>query len=134
MSHSRYPIHIRFNDLDSYGIVNNAVFLTYFEEGRKLWFEQRVGQKWDWQHQGILLAHHEVDYLVPLMLMDNAEIELTIGKVGNKSFEVHYRILKTSGTEWIECTKGKSVVVCYDYVKRTTMPVPDEWRAIFEEA
>lgn len=133
MKNTRYPIHIRFNDLDSYGIVNNAVYITYFEEGRKLWFQEHVGTKWDWERHGILLARHEVDYLLPLTLVDEAEIQLGIGNIGNKSFEVSYVIFKRSGSNWVECTRGKSVVVCYDYENRKTMAVPEDWKAIFDE-
>lgn len=132
MKNDRYPIHIRFNDLDSYGIVNNAVYITYFEEGRKLWFQEHVGAEWDWERHGILLARHEVDYLLPLTLVDEAEIQLGIGNVRNKSFEVSYVIFKRSGSNWVECTRGKSVVVCYDYENRKTMAVPAGWRAVFE--
>lgn len=133
MTKGRYPIHIRFNDLDSYGIVNNAVYLTYFEEGRKLWFQDHVGDKWEWERHGILLARHEVEYLLPLTLVDEAEIELGVSNVGNKSFEVAYLIHKRTGDGWIECTRGKSTVVCYDYENRKTMEVPEAWRQIFEE-
>lgn len=133
MAQDTYPIHIRFNDLDSYGIVNNAVYITYFEEGRKLWFQDRVDQKWNWQRHGVLLARHEIDYLLPLTLSDEAEIELGIGKVGTKSFEVSYVIRKQSGESRVECTRGKSVLVCYDYENRKTMEVPEAWRRLFEE-
>lgn len=134
MTKDRYPIHIRFNDLDSYGIVNNAVYITYFEEGRKLWFQDRVNEKWDWERHGVLLARHEVDYFLPLVLSDEAEIELGIGKVGHKSFEVSYVIHKRTAEGWIECTRGKSVLVCYDYQHKRTMEVPEEWRKMFEGA
>lgn len=127
---SSYPIHIRFNDLDTYGHVNNAVYLTYFEEGRKLWFQDRVGKKWDWSEHGILLAKHEVEYKKPLLLTDEAEIELWVSAAGNKSFEISYRIVK--GEERQLCTIGKSVAVCFDYRKRKTIPIPEEWREIFE--
>ena len=132
MAQDRYPIHIRFNDLDSYGIVNNAVYITYFEEGRKLWFQDRVRRKWDWQRQGILLVHHEVDYLLPLTLTDEAEIALSIGEIGSKSFEVLYTLYKRHGDKWLECTWGKSVLVCFDYEKQKTVEVPEEWRRLFE--
>jgi acyl-CoA thioester hydrolase len=132
MKNKRYPIHIRFNDLDSYGIVNNAVYITYFEEGRKLWFQDRMNSGWDWEQNGILLARHEVDYLLPLTLSDEAEIQLGVTNIGHKSFEVSYLIYKRNGDSWLECTRGKSVVVCYDYQKRHTIAIPEEWRALFE--
>ncbi len=134
MAQERYPIHIRFNDLDTYGIVNNAVYITYFEEGRKLWFQDRVAGKWDWERHGILIGRHEVDYHLPLTLSDEAEIALGIGHVGGKSFEVIYAIYKRQGHEWALCTRGKSVLVCYDYENKKTMQIPEEWKKMFGEA
>jgi acyl-CoA thioester hydrolase len=131
--HKTYPLHIRFNDLDTYGHVNNAVYITYFEEGRKLWFQDRIGKKWDWSKHGILLAKHEVEYKVPLLLTDDACIELWISKVGTKSFEVSYKVYSGSGEEKTLCTTGKSIAVCYNYKQQKTIEVPLEWRRVFEE-
>ena len=33
------PMRIRWRDVDSYGHVNNAVYLTYLEEARDRWVE-----------------------------------------------------------------------------------------------
>jgi acyl-CoA thioester hydrolase len=129
--HKSYPIQIRFNDLDTYGHVNNAVYLTYFEEGRKLWFQDRIGKNWEWEKHGILLAKHEVEYIKPLLLTDDAQIELWISHAGNKSFEISYRIYKNDEKDL--CTQGKSVAVCYNYRERKTMPIPEEWRKVFED-
>jgi acyl-CoA thioester hydrolase len=113
--------------------VNNAVYITYFEEGRKFWFQDRIGEKWDWTKHGILLAKHEVEYKVPIMLTDEASIELWISKIGTKSFEVSYAITKQRGDTAILCTTGKSTAVCYDYRNQETIEVPLEWRRVFEE-
>ena len=122
-----YPIEIRFNDLDAYGHVNNAVYLTYFEEGRMRFFNDLVGTSWDWKRHGIILARNEIDYKVPLKLADRAKIELWVSSIGNKSFEISYRINKKNGGEEVLCATGKSVVVCIDHETGKTVPVPEEW-------
>jgi len=131
MKHNRYPIHIRFNDLDSYGHVNNAVYLTYFEEGRKFYFNDRVRADWESQSQGLLIARHEIDYKVPLHLNDDAFIEIWVSKFGTKSFEVTYVIFKLENGAEVICTTGKSIGVSFDYNARKTIPVPEAWRTIF---
>ncbi len=133
MKHKSYPIHIRFNDLDTYGHVNNAVYITYFEEGRKLWFQDRIGKKWDWAKHGILLAKHQVEYRAPILLTDDAEIELWISHVGTKSFEISYRIWKEIDKTPILCTTGKSVAVCFNYLKQKTESIPEEWIREFQK-
>lgn len=126
-----YPLHIRFNDIDAYGHVNNAIYLTYFEEGRSQYFRDKVGEEWDWQNEGILLARNEIDYKRPVLLQDEARIEIWVSTSGNKSVEVEYRIVKKEKGEWVICTTGKSVLVCFDYNRQKTIPVPEKWREIF---
>lgn len=129
-----FPIDIRFNDLDLYGHVNNTAYLIYFEEGRTKLFQDRVGAEWDWQNEGVLLVRNEVDYKAPLLLHDEARIEVWVSAFGNKSVEIRYRIIKKTKDDWATCTTGKSVMVCFDYHKQQTIPVPEKWRRLFPEA
>ena len=126
-----YPIHIRFNDLDSLGHVNNAVYLSYFEQGRMDYFSEMGGENWDWTQEGTLLARNEIDYKVPIFLQDKARIELWVSDIGTKSFSVNYRILKDADGQEIECTVGKSIMVCFDYKAQKSIPVPERWRQKF---
>lgn len=128
-----YPIYIRFNDIDGMGHVNNAVYLSYFEQARMEHFGELVGKNWDWQTEGILLARNEIDYKVPILLHDTPTIEIRVSHIGTKSMEVSYRILKKIDGEEIVCTTGKSVLVCFNYKTQTTINVPDKWREMFNK-
>lgn len=129
-----YPIKIRYNDLDTYGHVNNAIYITYLEEGRTAWFQDKVGKNWEWNKQGTIIARHEINYKVPILFNDHVRILLWISDIGTKSFEVSYKIIKLQGEEWISCTSGKSVLVCFDYQKQKTIAIPEDWREIFLES
>ena len=50
------PIAVRFRDVDSMGHVNNAVYFTYFEEGRKAFVHELFGLKRPTDFQ-FILAH-----------------------------------------------------------------------------
>lgn len=127
-----YPIHIRFNDIDGMGHVNNAVYLSYFEQARMDHFGELVGKNWNWETEGVLLARNEVDYKVPILLHDAPRIEVWISHMGTKSMEVSYRIVKEVNGMEIECTTGKSVVVSFNYKTQKSIPVPEEWREKFK--
>lgn len=130
MKRKSYPLQIRFNDLDLYGHVNNAMYLTYFEEGRMLYFQDLVGTEWDWKKHGIIVARHEIDYKLPLTLGDESKIALWVSHIGRKSLEITYEIRKKNAGEWTTCTTGKTVLVCIDYETKQTVPVPEEWVSI----
>lgn len=124
---------IRFVDIDVMGHVNNAVYLSYFEQARMKWFETFAGKEWDWNTFGILLARNEINYREPVLLHDHLQIETWCSKIGNKSLEVCYEVfIEENGVKRIKAD-GLSVLVCFDYHKKTTITVPDDWRNILQE-
>lgn len=115
------PIDVRFRDLDAMGHVNNAVFFTYFEEGRLALFNSASpGDKFP--GFDFILAHISCDYLKPVTIDDRLALQIRVGKIGGKSFTFDYTVLDRNETGAIYAT-GKSVQVCYDYKKQETMPV-----------
>ena len=49
------PISIRFADIDAFGHVNNAIYLTYFEMARSAYWNEII--EWDWSSVGIILRN-----------------------------------------------------------------------------
>lgn len=123
-----HKIEVRFADLDVMGHVNNAIFLNYFEQGRMSFFKQCIGGEWNWNKYGIIVARNEIDYLKPVLLHDEIYVTAEYGSMGNKSFQMLMRVYKVESGEEIDCARGVVTVVCFDYEKQKTIPVPDEWR------
>jgi len=121
-------IQVRFSDVDLMGHVNNAVYLNYFETARMHFLNSEIGTKWDWVNKGIVLRKNEVEYLEPVYLTDNVEIEVRPETIGNTSFNLTY-ILRVG--EKIKC-KGESLLVCFDYNNKTSVQVYAEFRKAFE--
>jgi YbgC/YbaW family acyl-CoA thioester hydrolase len=144
------PIHVRWADIDALQHVNNAVYLSYFEQARIDYF--RALGCWDWDKVGMLLARTEVDYLRPLLIRDRAWILTRTVKLGTKSFEMEYLIVREA-QDWSadlrpsprnsanpipadlmaqgplqSITKATSVLVAYDFEKNCSVPVPEAYR------
>lgn len=127
-----YSPEIRFVDIDAAGIVNNATYLNYFEQSRIQFFEGIVGKKWDWNSAGMVIARHEVNYLLPIFLQDEVTIITWIEKVGNKSMEAAYEIYKRSGSSVVQVATAKTVMVSFDHAQGVSIPWRDELRAPLE--
>lgn len=81
-------IEIRFNDVDLYGHVNNAVYLSYLEQARISFFNQLIGKDHNWLEEGIIVANVNINYLKPI-LFDNYIIgEVWLDEIGSKSFKL----------------------------------------------
>ncbi len=61
-------IKTRFRDIDSMGHVNNAVYLTYFEEGRKEFIYSLFGII-NPEDYNFILAHIACDFLKPISIV-----------------------------------------------------------------
>lgn len=120
-------IEIRFVDIDAFGHVNNAHYLTYIEQARVQYFDQLVGWKYDWSKQGIILARAEVDFIEPVEFRDTIEIYTRCSRIGNKSFDLDYLIVKADNGENRIKANAKSVQVTFDYEKNESIAIPEEW-------
>ena len=116
-------IVVRFRDIDSMGHVNNAVFLTYFEEGRKAFLFEvlNIVNPADYP---FILAHIDCDFLKPVRLGDSLTLLVWIGEIGNKSFTFKYQLVDPRDTS-ATYGKGTSIMVYFDYRANKAVPIPD---------
>lgn len=119
-------LEVRFRDIDSMGHVNNAVFMTYFEEGRKA-FLHKVLNIVDPADYPFILARLSCDYLRPIKLGDEVSLQLWIGEIGEKSFTFKYAIVDREDGHKVY-GKGQSVMVCFDYRKNRSTRIPAEFQ------
>ena len=122
------PHHVLFRDLDPFGHVNNAVFLTYFEWARTLlWFD--LTGKRGAREIGFIVARAECDFKRQLDF-EPIDICVRVGAIRNTSFDFVYEIRKNAGAE-IAAT-GRVVVVLYDWAQQSKRTVDNELRRKLE--
>lgn len=118
------PMVVRFRDLDAMGHVNNAVYFTYFEEGRKFFF-YHIQKVIDPSGFEFILAHISCDYLKPANLASELVLQIWVGDIGRKSFHLGYRLVDGKDPA-IVYAKAESIQVCYDYGNGKSMEVPED--------
>ncbi|MFT4970245.1 MAG: acyl-CoA thioester hydrolase, partial [Chitinophagales bacterium] len=79
----KFPLQMRWNDLDALGHVNNALFITYFETARgRYMLEACPG--WDWRKQMFLIGNVNASFQKELLLdASNPQVWMRTSKVGN---------------------------------------------------
>jgi len=123
----QYPvvlgITVRFRDLDAMGHVNNAVYLTYFEEARVEYLKAASGSMKNPEDFNFVLAEALCRYHSPAFLGEKLEIGVKAAEVGRKSFKFVYRIESAEDGRLV--ATGHTVQVAYDYENRRPMPLSD---------
>ncbi|MEO8795436.1 MAG: thioesterase family protein [Daejeonella sp.] len=116
-------IPIRFADVDSFGHVNNAIYLTYFEIARSSYWNDVI--KWDWNEMGIIIGKAEVNYLRPINLNDEIFAYVKTSRVGTSSFDLAYALVKIENGQEVACTTGLTVCISFDYNIQKPAPIPE---------
>jgi acyl-CoA thioester hydrolase len=121
----RYPVEVRFRDLDALGHVNNAVYLTYLESARIAWWLQVTGR------QGLtaldmILARVEIDYRAPVGYAARLEVGVRCASIRRSSFIVESVIAEPASARVV--AEARKVLVYYDYSAARVQPLPEDLR------
>ena len=119
------PIRARFRDSDAMGHVNNAVYLTYFEEARAAYFREVVDLQ-DYRDVAIILAQARCDFRSPLYAGEQLDVGVRVEWIRRKSFGMTYRALVRGPDRLV--ADSSSVQVAYDYARDRSVEVPEEFR------
>ena len=119
-----YNIKTRWKDIDAFGHINNAVYLTYIEDARISFFN-----RWNLKdkHQSLIVASIKIDYLNQLKHPSQLIIGHKLSRIGNSSFDIQAVVFEKNA----ESPSAMSIVtcVCYNYVLNQTVAVYDAIKA-----
>ena len=112
---------VRWDDLDAFGHVNNAKYLTYAQEARFDWAWYSLTSK---NEKPILIemvvARGEVDYLAPITQGGCFyDVILWVESIGNSSFVNGYEVSK----DGVIYAKMMTVQVTIDLTTRKSRPI-----------
>lgn len=112
MARHFYSCPLRWSDMDAFGHVNNAVFISYLEEARiDFMFRLAPGDGSPSFSGGSVVARHEIDYKRPLVHRhEPVTIESWVTKINAASLTIAYEI-KDEGQVY---ARASTVVVPYD--------------------
>ena len=123
---ARIPIGVRWRDMDSFGHVNNAKYVSYLEEARIRWLVGVPGL--DMKGQVLpVVVNTNVNYRRPIVWPDDIVVELFVERLGNSSVTIGHRIVdqKDEGTLYSD---GNVVVTWMDTRTGKSAPLPDAVR------
>jgi acyl-CoA thioester hydrolase len=107
--------YVRWGDLDAFGHVNNATYLTYAQEARFEWSKMLE----------MVVARAEVDFIAPIYDGDILiDVAIWVNKIGNSSFGLTYEM--KNGDQLLARVKTVQVTVALDTKK--SRPITDAER------
>ena len=115
--------HVRWNDLDAFGHVNNANYLTYVQESRAdftWWSRKRAGETP--LLMDMVVARAEVDFLEPIYEGGfDLDVEIWVTKIGNATFDLAYQMSSNGNIH----ANAKTVQVAVSMETKKSRPLND---------
>jgi len=123
-----HRLQVRFRELDALGHVNHAVYLTYVEQARTMYFRDvmrlDVPDELRW-----VMATQRCDYLAPLAFADLVDVGWRLTGLGRSSAQFEFELVSGAGP----VARGGGVMVWADPRAGRAIPMPEELRRIAAE-
>jgi acyl-CoA thioester hydrolase len=115
--------HVRWDDLDAFGHVNNAAYLTYMQEARSnfTWYSRKAAGL-EPLLSNMVVARAEVDYLEPIYDGGfDLDVAIWVSRIGNSSFDLSYELNSSNGLH----AKGHTVQVAVSMETKKSRPLSE---------
>ena len=125
----RFPVEVRWGDMDALGHVNNAMYFRYLESARIAWYDA-VGMALlqAKPSDGPGLVATNMSFRRQLKYPGSVVVEVRPGRVGERSFGLEFRVVDASdGTLYAD---GGSTNVWVDYAAEKALPLPARLREV----
>lgn len=123
-----HPTEVRYGDLDPQGHVNNAKYLTYFEQARIYYLIQLglFSKDQSFMEVGVIIADIHITYHSTTHYGEPIKTGVRIVKIGNKSLTVEQCVMNSETGKVV--ASGTVIMVTFDYEGLKTIPVPSDWQ------
>jgi len=130
----RYPLDVRFFEVDSLGVVFNMWYLGWCDEAMSAFMES-IGYGYATLRAAgmdAVLRKAELEWLRSLQAFQHAEVEVRVDRVGTTSFQLGFSIERVetvhaageAGQSRTRCGQVAITYVCVEITGRNTVPIP----------
>jgi acyl-CoA thioester hydrolase len=112
---------VRFDDLDSYGHVNNVMIAEYLQQARIDFNHRYLASSRDGHEQSVV-ARQSIDYLRPIPFRtDPVRVDLRVTRIGTSSFDMAYQVRDASAVY----ARAATALVCFDLTTGRPRPLTE---------
>lgn len=120
---------VKFHEIDLLGVMNNAVYFNYFEDGR-IRYIQNLQKKYNLKQllhgdSFMIIAHNNADYFEPALMDDEIRVYTRIHFIKNSSFGFRHLIERVKDNKII--SQGGGVMVHINFKTKLSQKLPEEF-------
>jgi acyl-CoA thioester hydrolase len=115
-------ITVRIDDVNYGNHLSNHIYLAYMHQARMQFLASMKFTEFDIGGAGVIMGDVGIVFKKECFYDEVLNIEVGIGDIGTKSFELYYRFTRKSDN-CVVC-EAKTAMICYDYQQRKSVEVP----------
>lgn len=120
------PIQLRFNDVDTFGHVNNSIYFSFYDLAKTEYFGSVLPEGINWKKTGLVIANINADFIAPIFFNENIVVRTAVTHIGHKSLHLLQHAVNVTTNE-IKCV-CRTVMVGYDLVTHEAAEIPQSWK------
>ena len=125
----RFPLHVRFSDVDAYGHVNNVKYFEYFQESRVAMMQRLRSHGHVESWPAVVVAQTDVIYQAPVLARSEPyDVWSYVSRLGTKSMTIESEI--ADGDHRL--ARGQVTLVFYDLESGKSVEPSPQVRAAVE--
>lgn len=131
----RSQMPVRWGDMDAFGHVNNAVYLTYFEQARVDWWDSldmNTHRSQSGLRYGPVVLTAQCYFKLPVFYPSRLMVDVYASPPGRSSFVLDYEIRLAEDPDTVY-TEGSTKIVWVDYQATKAVRLPDAIRSTLPE-
>ena len=117
----RFPVDVRFKDIDIGGHAHHSHALVYFEEARAAYWRDVVGRG-TLGDVDYILAEASVRYHARVLWPQRLDVGVRVSRLGKRHFVMQYEVCSADGERLVS---GESTQVMFDYEAAASKPIPE---------
>ena len=117
---------IRVTDLNYGGHVGNDTFLSLIQEARQQFLLSHGYEELSIAGVGLIIADASIEFKRELNYGDKVKISVAAADFDKLGFDLFYKLEVVNSDEIILAGRAKTGMLCYDYVQKKKVSLPDE--------
>lgn len=124
--HHRLDIQTRFNDIDSFGHLNNNAYFALADLGKANYFKAVMGDRFDLRKIAVVIVNVNASFFSPAYFEEPLAVLTACQKISRHSFILEQRIVNVD-TGDVKCV-ANYVMAGFDVASASGIEIPDDWR------
>ncbi|MDP1764003.1 MAG: thioesterase family protein [Sediminibacterium sp.] len=124
--HFSTTLLIRVTDLNYGGHVGNDTFLSLIQEARQQFLKSHGYEELSIAGVGLIMADVAIEFKKELSYGEAVKISVAAADFNKLGFDLFYKLEVLNGTETHLAGKAKTGMLCFNYVQKKKVSVPEE--------